>query len=63
MNAYLNLVKLFLVPEIKNDLDWLTRFLALKASAFLARIYFLDLAVFWPLQLFYAGSFSSQFSI
>ncbi len=29
---------------------------------FLTHIYFLDFAVLWPLQFFYIGFFSSQFS-
>ncbi len=46
MNACLNLIKAFLALELKNDPNWLLRFLALQASAFLAQIYFFDLAVF-----------------
>ncbi len=60
------MIKTFLALEIRNNLDWLLRFLALEASDFSARILFLDLAVFWLLRLFCAGcasSFSSQFSI
>ncbi len=48
MNACLNLVKAFLAPAVKNNPDWLPRFLALEASIFLVRIHFLDLAIFWP---------------
>ncbi len=45
MNACLNLVKALLVSAVRNDPDW-PRFLALETSAFLARIYFLHLAIF-----------------
>ncbi len=61
--ACLNLVKAFLALGVKNNTDWLLTFLALEVSDFSARIYFLDLAVFWPfswpLQLFYASCISS----
>ncbi len=57
MNGCLNSVKAFLPLAVKNNPDW-PRFLALEASTFSARIYFLDLAVFLLLRLFYAGSFS-----
>ena len=60
-NACLNLVKAFLASGVRNDADWLLRFLALAASDFSARIYFLDFAI-WLLQLFCTGSFSSRFS-
>ncbi len=46
INAYLNLVKASLTLKIRNDLDWMPKFLALKISAFLTRIYFLDLTIF-----------------
>ncbi len=46
MNACFNSVKAFLALEVKNDPDWLLRFLALKVFTFLARIHFFDLAVF-----------------
>ena len=62
MNACLNLVKDLLALLIKKAPDELLRFLALETFAFLARIHFLDLAIFdffWPLQLFYIGSFSA----
>ncbi len=69
MNVCLNLVKAFLVLGIRNDLDWLLRFLALEVFDFFAWINFLDLVVFWPfdwlLQLIYPGYtsfFLSQFS-
>ncbi len=45
--------------EVRNNPDWLLKFLALEASDFPARIYLLDLAVFWPFRLFFTGSFSS----
>ncbi len=45
MNACLNSVKALLASALRNNPDW-PRFLALEASAFLARIHFLDLAVF-----------------
>ena len=54
------------MSPVRNIFDW-PKFLALEAFVFLAQIHFLNLAVFWPfgwpLQLFYAGFFSSQFSI
>ena len=46
MNAYLNLIKALLASVVKKAPNWLLRFLALEASTFLARIYFLDLAIF-----------------
>ncbi len=63
-NACLNLIKAFLAPEVRNDPDWLLKFLALEASDFFVWIHFLDLAIFWPLWLFYigcAGFFLSRF--
>ncbi len=45
MIVCLNSVKALLVSAIRNDPDC-PRFLALEALVFLARIYFLDLAVF-----------------
>ncbi len=45
MNTCLNLVKALLASTLRNNPDWL-RFLALEASAFSARIHFLDLAIF-----------------
>ncbi len=45
MNTCLNLVKAILASAVRNNPDW-PRFLALEASAFSARIHFLDLAVF-----------------
>ena len=59
------MVKALLALEVRNNPDWLLILLTLEAFAFSARIYFLDLVVFWPfswpLQLFYAGSFSPLF--
>ncbi len=64
MNACLNLIKVFLALGVRNNLNWLLRFLALETSDFSTRIHFLNLAIFWPfgwsLQLFcvgYAGFF------
>ena len=61
------MVKAILAPKVRNIFDW-PRFLALETFIFLAQIYFLDLAIFWPLvfwllQLFDIKSFLSQFFI
>ena len=45
MNACLNLVKVCLALEVKNNPDWLLRFLALEASNFVPQIHFLDFAI------------------
>ncbi len=59
MNACLNLVKAFLAPKVRNNPDWMPRFLVLKASTFSARIYFLDfLYNFFVLALFYLNLLS-----
>ncbi len=46
MNAGLNLVNAFQASEVRNNLDWLLRFLAREVSDFFAQIHFLDLVVF-----------------
>ena len=34
------MVKAFLAPKLKNDLDWMFKFLTLETSAFLAQMHF-----------------------
>ncbi len=48
---------------MKNDPDWLLRFLALKASNFSAWIHFLDLAVFGLLAGLYDFSLLALFHL
>ena len=62
MNAFLNSVKVLLAAEVKNNPDWLLKFLALEASDFFAQIHFLDFTVCWFLWLFCASFYLSQFS-
>lgn len=49
MNAYLNSVKILLAPEVRNNPDGTSRFLALETSAFLVRIRFFNFNICWPL--------------
>lgn len=62
MKADFYLVKVCLVPKVRNNPVEMPRFSALEASAFLAQIHFFNFVVHWLLQLFSIYFFLFQLS-